>query len=177
MIKLLAPLAARFGLSSLIPGANVVAAIGSIVSAVISFFSTPLGKWVGLALIGAGLYVAGDVHRSRLDHARFTTKWDAAVRRSEIERAARDAAIRREVSADAARRITDIQRESDQLQTKVADYERSLSASAAVACRVTADDARRLRELGYASVPDEGRGPGGLRAHPARGRAARGQGR
>jgi hypothetical protein len=177
MLKFLAPLVARLGLSSLIPGAGLLSAAGSMLSAAVAFFSTPAGKWVGIALIGAGLYVVGDVHRGRLDQARFTAKWEAAVRRSELERSARDEAIKREVSADADRRIAEIQRESDQLQTKVAEYEQALSASNAVACLVSPDDARRLRELGYAPVPDQSRGTGGVRSYLARGRAAVRQGR
>jgi len=173
-MNMLAMLAARLGLPWLMPGAGLIATAGSIVSAAISFFSTPIGKWVGIALIGATLYVAGDIHRGRLDRARYDAKWAAAIRAAEMERAARDETIRRAMAADADRRIASIERESEQLQIKVTDYENALSAANAAACRVSAGDARRLRELGYAPASGPGRGPGGMRAPPAAGRASGG---
>lgn len=175
MFKLL--MVARPLVAALVPGGGMIASAASIVSSIAAFLATPAGKWIGLALIGAGLYAVGDLHRARIDHARFTATWDAAVLRAETERAARDQAIRRDVSADADRRIADIQRESDQLQAKVTDYERALSASNAAACLVSADDARRLRELGFAPGPAHDRPPRGLRANSSGGRPAGRQGR
>lgn len=152
MLNLLAlarPLVARFGLRALsfFPGSGLVTAGASVFSALVAFFSTPFGKWVGLALVGAALYVAGDLHRAALDRARYQAEWAAAVERAEAARVLRDAAIRRDVAADADRRIGEIQRESQHLQTKVADYEKVLSRSNSSACRLSADDALRLRQL------------------------------
>jgi hypothetical protein len=162
---------------SLLPGGGLITSAASVTSSLAAFFSTPVGKWVAVALLGAGLYLFGDIHRGRLDEARYAAKWEAAVRQADAARALRDEAIRRAVSVDADQRIAAIQRESEQLQTKVAEYERALSASNAVACRVSPDDARRLRDLGYASAPGQGRGAGGVRAYLTRGFAPSGQGR
>jgi hypothetical protein len=149
MLKLLS-LARPFlslGWLALIPGGGFAAAGASVFSAAVSFLSSRFGTWIGVALIGAGLYVVGDVHRAALDRARYRAEWAAAVNQAEAARVARDAAIQRDVAADADRRIGEIQRESEQLQAKVADYDKVLSTSNAVACRATADDARRLRQL------------------------------
>lgn len=178
MWKLIASLVARVGLSSLVPGAGVVAATASAASTAISFFSTPVGKWIGVALIGAGLYAAGDIHRGKLDRARFEAKWATALRKADAERAARDEAVRRAVSVDADQRIVAIQRESEHLQSKVAEYEKALASAKIVACRVSPDDARRLHDLGYPGADrDPRRGSGGVRAYLAGGRAAGSQGR
>jgi hypothetical protein len=149
LFALVRPLVARLGLGAvaLVPGGGFVAAAASLSSALVSFLSTRFGRRVGLALIGAALYVMGDVHRAALDRADYRAKWSAALQQAEAARALRDEAIKRAVAADADRRIADIQRESEQLQTRVADYEQALSRANAVACRATADDARRLRQL------------------------------
>lgn len=164
-------------LVSLLPAGGLITGAASLASSVAAFFSTSFGKWVGIALIGVGLYLFGDVHRGRLDAAQYEAKWQAAARLAEAERAARDETIRRAVSADADQRIAAIQRESEQLQVKVAEYEQALATSNAVACRVSPDDVRRLRDLGYAPVAGQGRGAGGVRAYFTRGPAASGQGR
>jgi hypothetical protein len=166
----------RLGLAA-IPGVGVVTTIGQAVTAVASFLSSPVGKWVGLALIGAGLYIIGDIHRGRLDAARYEAKWQAAVRQAEAARTTRDEAIQREVSVVADKRIAAIQRESELFQTKVTEYEQALSTSNAVACRVSPDDARRLRGLGYGIAANAGRGASGVRSYPAGGRTAGGQSR
>jgi len=164
-------------LSWLVPGGGVVAAGASVFSAVVTFFSTPFGRWVGIALIGAGLYLVGDVHRAVLDRAKYRAELTAAVKQADEARAARDAEIKQQITADAEQRIAAIARETEQLQSKVADYERTLSTANAGACRATDDDARRLRELWNAPEPAAGGSAGRVRGYFTRGRAAPGQGR
>jgi hypothetical protein len=158
---------------ALLPG--FLAALASPIAAVAGFLSTPAGKWVGVALIAGALYLAGDVRRAVLDHERYEARWAAAVAQADEARAARDADIAGRVQAEAERRIAAIARQSDQLQSKVAEYEQALSHAHETACRATADDARRLRGL---SAPDaaQGRGVAGVRDDSARGRAAPRQG-
>lgn len=163
-------------LLAFLPGGGLITSAASLASSVAAFFSTPVGKWVGIALIGVGLFLFGDVHRGRLDAARYNAKWSEAVRQADSARSARDEAIRKAVSADADQRIAAIARESSQLQDKVAEYERALSASNAARCVVSPDDARRLRDLGF-SASSQGSSAGGVRTHLTGGRSAAGQGR
>jgi type VI protein secretion system component VasK len=118
--------------------------IGTVVSALLNFFASPVGKWVAIALLGLGLYVAGDLHRLRLDRA----AWVAREQAAEEARQARDAQIKKQVAADADERIARIQRESDELKAKVNAYEAELAKrSKNPACVLTPDDVRRLRHL------------------------------
>lgn len=174
-MNIFAMFAARLGLAA-VPGAGLLAAIGSIVTAAVDFFRTPVGRAVGIILIGAALFIAGDVRRGRIDKERYDAKWAAAVAKAENARTARDEQIRRSMIAEADARIAAILRESEQLQSKVAEYEKALASSNAVACLATPDDARRLRELGL-SPAGPGRGAGGVRSYPARGPAAGNQAR
>ena len=182
MLKILALVSkvTGIGLFSLVPAGGLLTAftgLASLSAAVVNFFATPFGRWVGIALIGAGLYVVGDVHRAVIDRGKYQARWAAAVEAADRLRARRDEEIRRHVTADAERRVAEIARESEQLQTRVADYEQALSTSNVVACRATDDDARRLRGLWSAADAAARRGAGGMRERPAGGRAAPRQGR
>lgn len=128
--------------AAFIPGGGFVAVGASALSGAVSFFSSPFGRWVGVALLGAGLYAVGDIHRGRIDAA----KWRAAVEKTERAAAARDATIRAEMTASAAERVAAIKRESDDLQKRVTDYE-TAPATGGDTCRATPDVARRLRGL------------------------------
>lgn len=125
---------------AIVEGAAVAADGASVLSSIVKFFRTPVGKCVAVALVGAALYVAGDLHRGHRD----AVKWAAMVKEADNARTARDAAIRQEMTASAQARTAEIQREADELKQRVTDYENAPSGDA---CRATADHARRLRGL------------------------------
>lgn len=134
----------RIGLSAIAgPAGAIVSAITAVFQALVAFFSTTFGKYVGLALIGLGLFVAGDIRRGHQDKAGYA----ALVASSEARAQERDAAIAKSVSADADARIAAIQASAAQLETQVADYDRILKSRQTGACALTADDLRRLRGL------------------------------
>jgi len=170
MIKLLALLRP---LMSFVPGLQVLASIGSIASAVASFFATPLGKCVGVALLVAGAYVGGSWHQAHIDAAKYQAEWSAAVAASQQQAAARDQRIRTEMTEQASGREAAIRAEFVKVQQKASDYETALSAANAARCAATADDARRLRELQGTSGDATGRRSGLLRRIVERGSAAR----
>jgi hypothetical protein len=128
---------------AIVEGATAAAEGASIVSAVVKFFTTPVGKVVGFVLIGLALYIAGDWHRASADRAERAAEVAAAAAKA----AERDAEIRKQVSAEAASQIAAIRQEADGLKQKVADYETALAAHGEDTCRVTPDDARRLRKF------------------------------
>ena len=130
-------LAAVFGLG--IPTALLFARAGGIVQAGFEFLKTPVGQAVAVVLIIMSAFVAGDVHRTRLDLAR--------ERAADAARLEHDADIRRAIANDAAQRIAEIQRQADALQSQVAAYEQTLSTQNAAACRATSADVRELRKF------------------------------
>jgi signal transduction histidine kinase len=153
-----------------VPAALIVARLAAVAREALRFLSTPTGQAVAVVALCVASFVAGDVRRTRLDDA----AWRA--REQQVARAAaeRDARIRQETATDAAQRLTAVLQEANELQQKVTDYERTISARNDRACLATPDDVRGLRDLAPQSEPGAGRGAGRLRKAPRAGRAAAG---
>lgn len=126
-----------------VEGAAAAATGASLLASVARFFSSPIGKAVGVVLVGLSLFVAGDWHRARVDRA----AWAAKVEASKQDAAKRDAEIQRKAAAEAAASISTIQAEADRLKTQVASYEAYITSHGGDACRATPGAAQRLRGL------------------------------
>jgi hypothetical protein len=151
ILALLARLPALFSLarfSWLIPGAGLFAAVANVFAAIVGFFSTTFGRWVGVALIGLALFVAGDVHRYRADKIKHAAEIARMVRDAEMREQLRDSAIKAAVDKEVSDRVAAIEALNASLQEKVAAYDKTLASAAAIrACRLSRDDVKRLRQL------------------------------
>lgn len=118
-------------------GVNVLTWIGP----TLNFLRTPLGQIVAAVAIAVTLFFAGDIHGARKESAyyqkREATEATAAARRLEAER---QLAIQL-----AAKQAAELQAENEQLNARVADYEKTLAKSSS--CRLGAGDIKRLRSL------------------------------
>lgn len=84
----------------------------SIVSVVISFFGSPVGKWVGYGLIAVAVYGAGDIRGRRVEHA----KCEAAARAAQEAANKQDAQARedaRKNDQDTIASLQDLKGKSD----------------------------------------------------------------
>jgi len=118
--------------------ATILTALGW-AKAAYSFFTSPIGRALGMVALAGLLFLAGDIHRARKDAA----AWRAKIEAAEQARVERDATIKAQVSKDANARMAVLAREKSDLENKVADYAKKLDANSA--CRVTRSDLKRLR--------------------------------
>lgn len=108
---------------------------------VLSFLFSKTGMWAaivaGLIVSHLTVYVVG--YRDMAANCRTRALKD------QIARAEREASVQRDVAETASRLKDEAERSAAELQTKVEDYERQISANAA--CRLGADDVKRLRDI------------------------------
>jgi hypothetical protein len=122
-----------------IPAALLLARAAGLLQSLVDFLKTPIGQAVAVIAIAIAAFVAGDVHRLRLDAER-----EKAAAVAQIQR---ENALRASIADEAAAKVADIQKQSAALQQQVAIYERTLSAQNVTACRATGADVRQLRKL------------------------------
>lgn len=136
------------------PVVAVVSAVATVFQAAVAFFSTTLGKYVGIGLIGLALFAAGDIRRGREDAKR----WAETVAQSQEGAKARDAKIAEQVSADAKERIASLESLSTSLQAKVDEYAKIIAEPAptvapvagrcpATACKLGSRDVKQLLNI------------------------------
>lgn len=108
---------------------------------VLSFLFTKTGLWVavavGLIVSHLAVYVVG--YRDMAANCRTRALKD------QIARAEREARVQRDAADTAARLKDEAERSAAELQTRVEDYERQITANAA--CRLGTDDVKRLRDI------------------------------
>lgn len=122
-----------------IPAMVIFVKIGDFFKEVVKFFQTPLGQAIGIILICIAVFFVADIRRTRLDAA----EWDRRIAAAEAARVKRDADIKKKVQSDADKRIAAIESEKTLLEQRVADYEKATPNRPA--CRITADDLKRLQ--------------------------------
>src|SRR5438067_1326310 len=122
----LVTLLARVGSVGIVSGALGVA------GGALSFFSTPLGRFVGVALLCVGAFLWGDVHRYRIEREHCQEQI------ADLVKAARDreAAIREFERKEAERRIAELAKERDEAKKRLADYERDIAKNPRPTCRL-----------------------------------------
>lgn len=138
MGTIIAAIMARF---AVLPG--LLMAVPAALSGIVRFFVTPVGQIVAVGLIGAGMFVWGDLHRARTDAAAYR----AEVERSQQMQHQRDATAKAEATRDVTARIMTLEKLSGELQQQVAAYETELAKRGANSCALTPDDIGRLRKL------------------------------
>lgn len=141
----------------LIPG------VGPLLAGAVSFFSSPLGRWVGAGLIAVGIWVSGDLHgrfKERADNA-------AAQQRAEIAAKQRDLDQGEIAADDDDARLASILKNSTTNRERIDAFKTELASRQNSACRLTADDVAGLRLDG----PDSqicGHAAAGAKGHAAR---------
>ncbi len=139
---------ARLGALSLLPGAGLFASLANVVAAIINFFSTPLGRWVGIGLIGLALFAWGDVRRGKLDRIAHKAEIARLVKQSEARQKERDDAAKVAAKKDADARIAVIEKMLNDANRKVADNEKELAKRGpARSCLAAPADERGMRGL------------------------------
>jgi multidrug resistance efflux pump len=151
-----------------VPAALILAHVAGFAREAVRFLSTPTGQAVAVIALCLVSFAAGDIRRTRLDDAAWRAREEKAARAL----AEREARIARETAADAAQRMAALAHQANDLQQKVTDYERTLSARDDRACLATADDVRSLRGLAPEAGPPAGRARGRLRTAPRPGSPA-----
>jgi fumarate reductase subunit D len=122
-----------------IPAALLLVRAASLLQSIVEFLKTPMGQALAIILIVMTAFVAGDLHRTRVDAEREKIAATAQAQR-EIE-------IKQALTSEAMQRIAEIRKQADDLQQQVTAYEHTLSTQNAAACRATGDDVRQLRKL------------------------------
>jgi hypothetical protein len=131
-----------------LPAAIVLSKLVDALSGAIGFFKTPAGQGAAMMLIFLAAFVAGDVHRTRIDQA----QWHAQQAAAAAAAARHDAELQSFATADADARIADVEARAKDLQQKVIDYEKTIAARKMSACLATSDDARGLQRIEHAPV-------------------------
>lgn len=130
-----------------VPGAgSVVASGGNVLAAVIQFFSTTLGRYVLIGLVGLGLYVAGGMHRAKSLKAQHRVEIARMLADAEAKRKARDEEVAREVKADADERLASLAKMTKELQAEL-EKERAKIGKVGDVCRISPTRAKRLRKF------------------------------
>jgi hypothetical protein len=140
-------------LFSLIGGRSLFEAAAGILKAIFEFFKTPVGQFVGIALLIAGAYVGGKV----VEHHKLTVKHKAeivalnaawqdrekkAAAAYEQSRVTRDFTIATDFTTAVDGQLATLKSLTDTLNLKVKAYETE-HPKAAPQCRVTGDLVRR----------------------------------
>jgi len=96
--------------------------IWAVVSLAVNFFSSPLGKWAGIGLIGAMLFFAGDIRGRRIQHA----KCEAAAAKAQQAANQQDANARQEVAKQSEDTINALRGQKEEADGKLAQLELQL---------------------------------------------------
>lgn len=118
-------------------GVNMLSWVGP----ALNFLRTPLGQVVAAVAIAVVVFLAGDIHGARKESAYYQKREAAAA-----TEAAQKLEAEKQLAAQlAAKQAAELQTENDQLNQKVAEYEKTLAANSS--CRLGAGDVKRLRQL------------------------------
>ena len=122
-----------------LPVALAIARVLGAFAALIAFLRTPVGQAAAVVVMVVAAFVAGDVHRLRLDQAQWCAQQASAEQRAaELERFA---------AAEADARIADVEARAKDLQQKVAEYEKTIAERKSVACLASPEDSRGLQRI------------------------------
>lgn len=106
-----------------------------------------LSTRVGCAILaGVACFILADQVRSFRDGARCETAIAELVAKAETAREQRDADAKAAVEAKYTPIIADLQKQSEQLQTQVSDYEKQIVAATAGGVCVLGNDGLKLRK-------------------------------
>lgn len=87
-----------------------------------AFFTSPLGKWAGIGLVGVLLFFAGDIRGRRIEHA----KCEAAAKAAIIAANQQDSKARKEVADQSESTIADLKTQKDKSNARVVELENQL---------------------------------------------------
>lgn len=113
-----------------------------LLSAAVEFLKTPLGQVIAAVAIAVVLFFAGDIRGARVESTYYQKREAAAA-----SEAAQKIEAQKELAAQLAhKQAAELQQENQDLNQKVAEYEKALSARKG-SCPLGADDIKRLRQL------------------------------
>lgn len=94
----------------------------AILSLAYNFFTSAIGKWVGVGLLGVLIFFAGDIRGRRIQHA----KCEAAARAAQVAADQQDRKARQEVAAQSEETIKGLQTQKETADGRIAQLELQL---------------------------------------------------
>lgn len=119
---------------------------------IISFLTSPLGRWVGIGFIGVAVFFAGELRGRRIANDKCEAKAQEAIRIANQQ----DATARAEVSKQAEATINDLRGQKEKADGRLALLEKELSVRPLDApCMYGADGkpASRVRQPAASPTP------------------------
>lgn len=121
--------------------------------AILAFITSPIGRWVGVGLIGVSLFFAGELRGRRIANE----KCEAAAQAARIAANQQDSKARKEVSDQSEATISSLNEQKDKANARVAELETQLKTIPLDApCLYGADGkpaTGRLQQLPKAAAP------------------------
>lgn len=93
------------------------------ISAAVSFLTSPIGRWVGIGLIGAALFFAGDLRGRRI----AGEKCEAKARAAEVAANLQDKKARVEVAQQSEATIMELNKQREAANARVSELELQLA--------------------------------------------------
>lgn len=90
---------------------------------IVSFFTSPIGRWAGIGLLGVAIFFAGDIRGRRIEHA----KCEAAAQAAKEAAVAQDRKAQQQLDTNNSSTMDELSKQKDAADARIRDLEKTLA--------------------------------------------------